>query len=308
MRVGVVINPISGRRGSRSGEGDRRRAFVHDAVATAGVDATVLMTERQGHARTLAQTCVDAGCEAVIAMGGDGTVNEVAQALVGTPVALGIVPCGSGDGLARGLRLPTRLTDAMRVALTPSTTTIDVGYAGDRIFLNIAGIGFDAEVGRLFATRSTRGALGYVVKSLQLVWTYRAPDYEVRWHTGAGEETRRGPKFLVGFANAPEYGNGAVLAPDASVRDGLVDLMLVDAGSPWQQIWRARRLFWRHRRFARGLERARALRASVRGQTIVCHVDGEVFETFGTLEIRVRPQALLVRVGKVTSEVRPQRS
>lgn len=300
MRVGVVINPISGRRGSRHGEGEWRRAFVCAQTTAAGVDATVLMTERPGHARALAQTCVDAGCEAVIAMGGDGTVNEVAQALVGTSVALGIVPCGSGDGLARGLRLPTTLMDAMRVALTPSTTAIDVGYAGDRIFLNIAGIGFDAEVGRLFATRATRGAFGYVVKSLQLVWTYRAPDYEVRWHTGAGEEIRNGRKFLVGFANAPEYGNGAVLAPDASVRDGLVDLVLVDAGSPWQQIWRARRLFWRHRRGARGLERARATRASVRGQTIVHHVDGEVFETSGTLEIRVRPQALLVRTGGPT--------
>jgi len=295
MRVGVVINPISGRRGSRPGEADRRRAFVRDAVAAAGVDAMVLMTERQGHARELAQHCVDKGCEAVIAMGGDGTVNEVAQALVGTSVALGIVPCGSGDGLARGLRLPRTQADAMRVALAPAVTRIDVGYAGDRIFLNIAGIGFDAEVGRLFAARSRRGALGYVVKSLELVWTYRAPDYEVRWHTGAADETRTGPKFLVGFANAPEYGNGAVLSPDADVRDGLVDILLAEAGNPLQQIWRARRLFWRRRRDARGLERARAVRASVRGQNLVCHVDGEVFTTSGTLEIRVRPQALLVR-------------
>lgn len=253
------------------------------------------MTERQGHARELAQHCVNEGCEAVIAMGGDGTVNEVAQALVGTSVALGIVPCGSGDGLARGLRLPLTLADAMRIALTPATTRIDVGYAGDRIFLNIAGIGFDAEVGLLFATRSTRGALGYVIKSLQLVWTYRAPDYEVHWHTGASDEMRAGRKFLVGFANAPEYGNGAVLSPDASVQDGLVDIVLVEAGSPLQQMWRARRLFWRRRRDARGLERARAVRASVHGQTIVYHVDGEVFTTSGTLEICVRPQALLVR-------------
>jgi YegS/Rv2252/BmrU family lipid kinase len=258
----------------------------------------VLMTERQEHARELAQRCVDEGCDAVIAMGGDGTVNEVAQALVGTPVALGIVPCGSGDGLARGLGLPLNQADAIRVALAPSTTRIDVGYAGDRIFLNIAGIGFDAEVGLLFAARSTRGALGYVVKSLQLVWTYRAPDYEVRWHTGAADETRTGRKFLVGFANAPEYGNGAVLSPDASVRDGLVDILLAEAGNPLQQIWRARRLFWRRRHAARGLERARAMRASVRGETLVCHVDGEVFTTSGTLEIRVRPQALLVRTGR----------
>jgi YegS/Rv2252/BmrU family lipid kinase len=256
-----------------------------------------MMTERRGHARVLAQQCVDAGCATVIAMGGDGTVNEVAQALVGTPVALGIVPCGSGDGLARGLKLPADMAAALRVAFTASPTAIDVGYAGDRIFLNIAGIGFDAAVARVFAARTRRGAWGYVLKTLQLVWSYQAPDYEVRWQTGATEETRRGRKFLVGFANAPEYGNHAVLAPDADVTDGLVDLLLIDAGTVLEQIWRGRRLFWGHRCPAHGVERARALRASVTGSSIVCHLDGEVLEMSGTLDIRIRPQALLVRVG-----------
>jgi YegS/Rv2252/BmrU family lipid kinase len=298
MRVGFVINPISGRHGSRRGEADRRRAFVRDEAAAAGVDATVMLTERRGHARQLAQQCVDAGCDAVIAMGGDGTVNEVAQALVGTSVALGILPCGSGDGLAQGLRLPTELPEAIQVALSPVTMAIDVGYAGDRLFLNILGIGFDAAVGQLFATRAKRGALGYVTKSWQLVWSYRSAHYEVRWDTGAGEQVRSGHKFLIGFANAPEYGNGAKLAPDASFQDGIVDIVLVDAGTPLEQIWRARRLFWRHRSPARGMERARALHATVRGASIVGHLDGEVFETSGELEIRIRPQALLVRAGK----------
>jgi YegS/Rv2252/BmrU family lipid kinase len=242
---------------------------------------------------------VDDGCVAVIAMGGDGTVNEVAQALIGTPVALGIVPCGSGDGLAQGLKLPVDMDAAMRVALTAPASAIDVGYAGDRLFLNIAGIGFDATVAREFSTRAKRGALGYVVKSLQLVWAYRPPHYEVRWTTADGsEETRHGPKFLIGFANAPEYGNRAILAPDAHLSDGLVDILLVEGGSALQQIWCARRLFWGHRRPTRGVERARARRATVTGKTIVCHLDGEVLETSGSLEIRVRPRALLVRAGK----------
>lgn len=295
MRIGIVINPISGRTGRRPGEAARRRAFAESRALVAGVDASVVMTERQGHARELAAAFAANGCETVLAMGGDGTVNEVAQALVGSTVALGILPCGSGDGLAHGLGLPRNLDEAMRVALSAQTITMDVGYAGDRLFLNVAGIGFDAAVGQLFAARSKRGALGYVIKGLQLVWTYTAPEYEVTWHTGAGEETRTGRKFLVGFANGPEYGNGAVLSPDASVQDGLLDLLLVSAGGPLQQIWRARRLFLWCRRPAHGLERARVLRATVRGQTLVCHVDGEVFETSGSLEFHVRPQALLVR-------------
>jgi diacylglycerol kinase family enzyme len=256
------------------------------------------MTEGRGHARELAQGFVAAQCDGVIAMGGDGTVNEVAQALVGTSIPLGIVPSGSGDGLATGLGLTTDVERSMRIALTAAPVPIDVGYAGDRIFLNIAGIGFDAAVAHLFATRSTRGALGYVGTGTRLVWSYAPPEYEVRWNTGEVEEVRRGRKLLLGFANGPTYGNLAVLAPDANLRDGLLDMVLVNAGGPVRQVWRARRLFWNHRRAAEGIERARVVRATVSADVLVGHLDGEPFETAGSLEIGVRPQALWVRPGR----------
>jgi diacylglycerol kinase family enzyme len=183
----------------------------------------------------------------------------------------------------------------MEIALSSSFTAIDVGTAGDRIFLNIAGIGFDAAVARVFAGRSTRGAVGYVKSGVSLAWTYAAADYEVTWHTGDGDEARQGRKFLVAFANASTYGNGAVLAPAASLQDGVLDVVLVEAGTPLQQFWRGRRLFWRSGSPARGLERSRATRATVHGTALVCHVDGEVFEASGSLEIGVRPGALRVR-------------
>lgn len=291
-RIGVVINPISGRRGSRRGEAAYRRAFVARVLAAAGVEADIRVTTATGDATRLARSCVDDGCRVVVAMGGDGTVNEAAQGLLGSAVPLAIVPCGSGDGLARGLGIPTNWTRALHVALTGATTAIDVGYANDRIFLNICGIGFDAAVGQLFATRKKRGALGYVEKSVQLVWSYRAPHYDIvgdDWH-------RSGRLFLAGFANAPEYGNGAMLSPDADVCDGLLDVVLVKAGSPMSQIWRARRLYWRHRAPAEGLERLRTRTATVTGGPIVCHLDGEVWEVNGPLGIRVESRALAVRV------------
>lgn len=299
MRVGIVVNPISGRTGRRTGQADRRRAFAQSCAQASGVDAIVVMTERSGHARELAQAFVDDQCDTVIAMGGDGTVNEVAQALVGTSTALGIVPAGSGSGFAIGLGLSLNPERAMRVALTAASTPIDVGFAGDRVFLNIAGIGFDAAVAHRFADRARRGLAGYLAAGIQLFGTYAASEYEVRWHTGAGEEVRRGRKYLVGFANASTYGNGAVLAPDANLQDGMLDLLLVDAGMPLQQLWRARRLFWRHRSPAQGMERSRATRATVRAATIVYHLDGEPFSASGSLEFGVRPKALLVRAGLV---------
>jgi YegS/Rv2252/BmrU family lipid kinase len=298
MHVGIVINPIAGRRGHRPGEAERRRTFTQSRADAAGVTATIVMTEGRGHARELARGFVDARCDSVIAMGGDGTVNEVAQALVGTSIPLGIVPSGSGDGLATGLGLTTDRDRSLHTALTAAPVAIDVGYAGDRIFLNIAGLGFDAAVAHLFASRSTRGAIGYVGSGTRLVWSYSPPDYEVRWHTGEAEEVRSGQKLLLGFANGPTYGNLAVLAPDASLRDGLLDMVLVSAGGPLRQFWRARRLFWNHRRAAEGIERARVVKATVRADVLVGHLDGEPFEATGSLEIGVRPQALWVRPGK----------
>lgn len=291
-RAGVIINPISGRGGHRPGEAERRRAFVARETTAAGCAADIRVTTAGGQAAELARACVEAGCDVVIAMGGDGTVNEVAQALVGGVVPLGIVPCGSGDGLARGLGLPARRREALRVALGGETARIDVGYANDELFLNIAGIGFDAEVGHAFAGLSTRGALGYVTRTIRLVWTYQAVVYDA----DLDGRRRTGPKFLIGFANAPEYGNWAVLSPDADVRDGLLDAVLFDAGSPLGQMWRARRLFWNRRAPARGLERLRVRTAEVTGGRLVYHLDGEPRETSGPLRVRVAPRALPVRV------------
>jgi len=291
-RVAVVINPISGRTGSYRGEADRRRALIVETAAALGIVVDVHITTGAGHARDLARAAREAGAEVVVAMGGDGTVNEVAHGLIGGDAALGIVPCGSGDGLARGLGLPRDRRAAFQVALTGVTSRMDVGYANDQLFLNVAGVGFDAAVGQLFATRTTRGALGYVVKSVSLVWTYEAPHYEVV----CDEVRRSGRKFLIAFANAPEYGNGAVLAPDADVRDGVLDVVIVDAGNPASQIWRARRLYWNRRARATGMERLQTRTARITSDHIVYHLDGEVFTTTGALDIRVERQALAIRL------------
>jgi YegS/Rv2252/BmrU family lipid kinase len=293
MRIGVIINPIAGRRGSLSGEAQRRQAFVELALHKAGVEGDVRLTAGPGHARTLAERCIADGCTRVVAMGGDGTVNEVAQALVGGEVPLGVLPCGSGDGLARGLGVPADLARAMDVVVRGSTRAIDVGFVGDHLFLNVAGFGFDAAVGQVFATRKTRGAWGYVSTAFRLVWRYVPTRYRVE----ADGVVFEGRKFLIVFANAPEYGNGAVLAPDADMSDGRLDVGLVDGdGGAWAQIWRARRLYWRQGAPARGLDRLRVERARLEADELVYHVDGEVRVARGAVEVTVRPRALRVCV------------
>lgn len=294
-RIAIIINPISGRTGNRPGETACRGRLAEETAAALGVAVDVHLTNAPGHATALARTAIAGGADVVVAMGGDGTVNEVARALIGTPVPLGIVPCGSGDGLARGLGLPTDRSAALEAALTGDTKRIDVGYANNQPFLNVAGVGFDAEVGRLFASRAKRGALGYIVMSAKHVWTYVSAHYDVQFD----DVRRTGPMFLVGFANSAEYGNGAILAPEADVQDGVLDVLIVKAGSAFSQMWRARRLYWRPGAPAAGMERLKTRTARISGDRLMYHLDGEPFETTGSIEIRVERQALAVKVRRV---------
>ena len=289
MRAAIIINPISGRLGRRPIAAAERTALAYGLSRELGVDARVEVTRARGHGVELAAALVSQGVDRVVAWGGDGTVNEIAGPLVGTPTALGIVPSGSGDGFARGLKLPRPPDAALRLALTGTPKAVDVGYLGVRHFLNVAGIGFDAAVGQIFNQRTKRGAAGYF-NAFSLVWGYRPPSYTLDIDGTA----LPGERFLIVFANGREYGNGAVIAPDASFDDGKLDAVVVAAGSPWRQLWRARRLVIGRRRPAEGVMRQRFTTARVTGDALHCHVDGETFEFGGTLEVRLAPLALRV--------------
>ena len=292
MKLAIIINPISGRRGHLADAGASRYAHAQRLIALPDVEADVVLTTAKGHGAALAQSYVSQGYDVIVAWGGDGTVNEIAGPLIGTPTALGVVPSGSGDGLARGLGLPSDPDRALRAALrAPSAAdAIDVGYLGDRHFLNIAGIGFDAAMATVFNQSRRRGGMGYVKNGLRRVWSYESLGYALR----LDDEVRDGRHFLVAFANGREYGNGIILAPNADPRDGWLDVVTVDAGPAWRQLWRSRRLAIGRDRSAEGVHRARVRSATVSGERLHCHVDGETFEASGSLDVRIRPRALRV--------------
>jgi YegS/Rv2252/BmrU family lipid kinase len=266
-----------------------REALARHGAKSLG-DASVVVTRAAGDAALAAEAARRDGVDRVVAWGGDGTVNEVAGPLIGTRTALGIVPAGSGDGLAGSLGLPRRPEYALRLALLGPSGPMDVGWLGDRHFLNVAGIGFDAAVGRAFNHSATRGLGAYVRLALAEIWRYQPDSYELTVN-GA---TLRGPRLLVAFANGREYGNRMVLAAGADPTDGLLDLIVVDAGSAWRQCWRARRLLVGRDLPAVGITRHRVAKAQIAGSRLVCHVDGETFEVDGVLDVRIQPLALHV--------------
>lgn len=293
MRVGVIINPVSGRHGRDPSTGPRRADIARRALADAGADAEIELTRGPGDAAALARRFADRGVDLVVAWGGDGTINQAAGPLIGSTVALGIIPSGSGDGFAESVGISRPDDAAWAKALGPVRLRIDVGFLGDRHFLNVAGSGFDAAVGNAFNAKNRRGGLNYLRIGLPLAWTYECADYRLTLNG----QTLTGPRFIVAFANGCSYGNRAIIAASADPTDGWLDVVVADAGPFWMQLWRSRRLSFRRMKPARGILRTRVQSASISGDAMVCHVDGETFVARGTLPVRIEPAALTIAGG-----------
>jgi len=298
MRVVAIINPISGARGSP--EIARHRAELAKALlSSAGVAYEVRITERAGHAYELACEAIERQTSLVFAWGGDGTMNEVGRALAFSPTSLALIPAGSGNGLARELGIPFDPTQALKNALHGTDRAIDVGEIGGQLFFNAAGVGFDAHVTTMFNHRpkGRRGLLSYAAIATRELFSYQPEPYTIT----TDEETIHAPALLIALANSRQYGNGAIVAPDANLSDGCLDLVIIQSRSALRTLWEARRLFTRTLGKSTAVETRRVTQATIMGQQPLClHVDGEpLANTETTLSVRLHPAALRVRVGKV---------
>jgi YegS/Rv2252/BmrU family lipid kinase len=290
MSVALIINPLSGTGSLRAGQA--RVSCGSRALASIGEPSNVFVTERRGHARELAAAAVARGAHLVIAWGGDGTVNEVASALLGTDAALGMVPSGSGNGLARDLAVSWNAEQAIADAVSAPARRIDAGEIGGRPFVSVAGIGFDAHVAACFErSAGRRGLAGYVRIAARELWRYRAASYRL----GDAGEGRRA--LLVTVANSSQFGNGARIAPAAKIDDGLLDMVVFEETSRIATIWGIPRLFTGTVARVRGVSTERIVRATVESdRPMIFHVDGEPVSGGNRLDIRVLPGALRVAV------------
>ena len=217
--ISFIVNPISGTHSK-----DDFPKLVAQMLDCDRFDYEIVFTEYPGHAAEIASQRAAEGREVVVAVGGDGTVNEVARSLTHTQTTLGIIPCGSGNGLARHLRLPLDPKKALSVINQCHIEAFDYGVINDLPFFCTCGMGFDAFISLKFAEAGKRGPITYVENVLKEGLKYKPETYIVEDETG----TMRHKAFLIACANASQYGNNAYIAPGATMKDGLMDVIIME--------------------------------------------------------------------------------
>lgn len=213
-----IINPISGGKGKL-----RIPDFIDKYLDKEKFNANFVFTEYIGHAAELADEAANKNFDILIAAGGDGTINEVATKVLQHKKILGILPLGSGNGLARFLHIPKNLRQAILAINRLKIDKIDTATFNNKKFFNLAGIGFDAHLSSVFSNDKKRGLAGYVKLGLKEVFGYRAQKYMIDID---GIEYQRNA-FAISIANSSQYGNDVFIAPGASIRDGLLDVCII---------------------------------------------------------------------------------
>lgn len=224
FKLRLIVNPISGTVSKL-----RMVPTIVRRLDAAGIDFEICETEGPGHATELAAEAARSGIfNGVLACGGDGTVNEAACGLCGTDIPLGIIPAGSGNGLARHLGIPVDTDRSLRVIAERNIINADYGIANNTPFFCTFGVGFDAAVSERFARQKRRGVMMYLKSAIDEYVKFHPEEYVIE----AEGQILTERAFLVVCCNASQYGNNAFIAPDASVTDGLLDLAIVHAGNP----------------------------------------------------------------------------
>ena len=287
-RIAIIVNPVSG---TTSKEASANEAAIR--LRNMGHEVDVFYTGCPGDATRLAREACARGAGLVIAVGGDGTVNETAKALCDTDVPLGIMPMGSGNGLARHLGIPIDLEGALKVITDGKVRVIDYCTMNGEAFFCTFGVGFDAAVTHAFSKQPGRGLVTYMKSALMEFLRFNPAEYTIK----AGNKVLTEKAFLVAVCNTSQYGNNAYIAPEARIDDGYVDVTIVHAGNQIVQALVGVDLFTGLINKNILIETMRVQSVSIkcnRSGSIQAHVDGEPRELQECADIICRHNGLKV--------------
>ena len=292
--ITFIINPISGTHSK-----DSIPELIGQTIDKNRFDFDIRFTEYAGHASEIANEAVEAHRDIVVAVGGDGTVNEVAYALTHTETALGIIPCGSGNGLARHLCLPMDSKKAIEIINADKVESFDYGVINDLPFFCTCGMGFDAFISLKFAEAGKRGPITYVENVLKEGLKYKPETYEVEDETG----TRHFKAFLIACANASQYGNNAYIAPGATMKDGEMDVIIMEPFNALDAPQIAADLFMKTLGNNSKIKTFRAKRIHIhRKEPGAIHYDGDPIMTGTDIDVHIEHHGIRILTNPAITE------
>ncbi len=287
-RIIFIVNPISGV--SKKGLLVKQ---IEASIDKSKFEYTILYTEGPGHATKICEAYTAMETDMIVAVGGDGSVNEVAKGLVGSSTALGIIPAGSGNGLAHHLKIPVNSKKAIEIINQHKVIKIDTGTINKQLFVSIAGIGFDGFVAQKFAQNPRRGFLTYARIVAEEYPTYKPLNYKIEIN-GKLINTKA---LFIGFANSDQFGYGTPIAPHAKIDDGLLDVIIMQKPSVVEIPLLASLLYWRKVDLWKNMEIIKASEVTVEMENERwVNLDGEPILLGKKLHIMVAPQSLNIIV------------
>jgi YegS/Rv2252/BmrU family lipid kinase len=287
IKIVFIINPIAG--------GKNKNHFskvISSHLNASKFEYELIQTESEKHAYELTKAAILNGAEIVVAVGGDGTINEIGSALIGSACTLAIIPYGSGNGLARSLKIPMNTIQAVKLINQFKTAKIDAAKLNEHYFFNMSGMGFDAHISHVFAKDKNRGLLGYVKATFSELKNYRSKNYKIIIDGKTLEEEA----FILSVANSSQYGNEAHIAPRAELQDGLLDLVIVKPFPLYLMPLLALRMFLKTADQSKYLISLQGKSILINRNNNVIHLDGEPKLVTENIQIQILAKAINVIV------------
>jgi len=280
MKIRFIINPISG---------TGKQTRIEDTIAKHLDNYDIVYTQKSRDATRLSSEAVRDDIDAVVAVGGDGTVNECLIGLVNSNTALGVIPCGSGNGFAYHIGMGRTVKKAIVQLKDAKIETIDSCTANGAPFVNVSGIGFDAHIANLFAALKVRGLINYLKVILKEL-SYKPQEYTIQYK---GIE-RKVTAYMISCFNASQYGNNARILPMADIKDGLIDFVIVNNFPRWKIPFFLLKVATGKAHLSKYVEIIKCRQMQISASNTLLHLDGEPYKTSNPVEIKVIPKSLKI--------------
>tara|TARA_B110000444_G_scaffold157659_1_gene147419 strand:+ start:251 stop:1114 length:864 start_codon:yes stop_codon:yes gene_type:complete len=280
MKIRFIINPISGT-GKQKG--------IEEYIAKHFENFEIIHTKKTGDATRISKEAAIEKIDAVIVVGGDGTVNECIKGLINTNTALGIIPCGSGNGFAYHIGMERTTEKAVIQLKNTRIEVIDSCTANGVPFMNVSGIGFDAHIANLFLTLTERGFVNYV-KLIIRELRYNAKEYTMRYNN----IERKVTAYMIAFANASQYGNDAIISPMADFQDGLIDFVILKEFPKWKIPFFLLKVAKGKAHLSKYVEIIQCDKMTIKAENTLLHLDGEPYKASNPIEVAILPKSLKI--------------